>query len=274
MKPPFPYFGGKTRLAGSIVDLLPQHDHYVEPFGGSLAVLLTKPRSRMETVNDVDGDIQTFWRVLRDQPSELTRVCAMTPHSRAEYTAAVDRHGDLSDLERARRVWVRLTQSRSGTLLANAGWRHYVDPAGSSMGMPGYLAGYVDRIAPAANRLSGVSLECLPALELIERYGRAPNVCLYVDPPYLGATRVSGGYRHEMKHESEHRELAEALRNCRASVVLSGYDSPLYADLYDGWHVTRIDTTTGQGGKRQQRTEVLWSNQLPEPSLFDLEEVS
>src|SRR5690625_2808765 len=84
MKPPFPYFGGKTRLAGSIVYLLPQHDHYVEPFGGSLAVLLTKPRSRMETVNDLDGDLQTFWRVLRDQPSELARVCAMTPHSRAE----------------------------------------------------------------------------------------------------------------------------------------------------------------------------------------------
>jgi DNA adenine methylase len=53
--------------------------------------------------------------------------------------------------------------------------------------------------------------------------------------------------------------------------VLSGYDSPLYAELYDGWYVTRIDTTTGQGGTRQQRTEVLWSNRLPEPSLFDLE---
>src|SRR5690625_4153363 len=102
MKPPFPYFGGKTRLAGSIIDLLPPHEHYVEPFGGSLAVLLTKPRSRMETVNDLDGDLQTFWRVLRDQSSELARVCTLTPHSRAEYTAAFDRPSDLPDLERAR----------------------------------------------------------------------------------------------------------------------------------------------------------------------------
>lgn len=270
-RPPFAYFGGKTRIAPLIAAAMPSHEHYVEPFGGSLAALLAKTRSRMETVNDLDGELMTFWRVLRDQPDELARVCAMTPHSRAEYTAAFDRPSGLPDLERARRVWVRLTQSRSGTLLSSAGWRHYVDPAGSVTSMPGYLAGYVDRMAPVATRLARVSLECQPALELIERYGRSPNVLLYVDPPYLGATRVSGGYRHEMKTEHEHRELADALRGCRASVVLSGYDSPLYAELYQGWHVTRIDTTTGQGGARQERTEVLWSNRAPEPTLFDLE---
>lgn len=269
-RPPLAYFGGKTRLAPLIAAALPAHEHYVEPFGGSLAVLLAKSRSRMETVNDLDGDLQTFWRALRDQPGELARACALTPHSRAEHAAAYDLGGAPTDVERARRVWVLLTQGRSGQL-RQTGWRHYVDPAGSVTSMPGYLTGYVERIAPAAARLAGVSLECQPALELIDRYGRSPNVCLYVDPPYLGSTRVSGGYRHEMRSESQHRELAEALRSCRASVVLSGYDSPLYADLYDGWHVTRIDTTTGQGGARKQRREVLWSNTTPEPALFDLE---
>ena len=70
-RPPFAYFGGKTRLAPLIAAAMPSHEHYVEPFGGSLAVLLAKPRSRMETVNDLDGDLMTFWRVLRDQPDEL-----------------------------------------------------------------------------------------------------------------------------------------------------------------------------------------------------------
>ena len=73
---PFPYFGGKTSHAARIASLLPDHGHYVEPFAGSLAVLLAKPRSRMETVNDLDGDLMTFWRVLRDQPEELARACA------------------------------------------------------------------------------------------------------------------------------------------------------------------------------------------------------
>ncbi|PXY20345.1 DNA adenine methylase [Prauserella endophytica] len=269
MRPPFAYFGGKTRLAEQIVAQLPPHEHYVEPFAGSLAVLLAKPRSRMETVNDLDGDLMTFWRVLREQPDDLTRVCALTPHARAEQLEAYALGAEVDDLERARRVWVLLSQGRGGQMRPT-GWRHYVDPAGSVFGMPGYLEAYVSRLEPAAARLAGVSLECQPALDIIDRYGRSPNVLLYVDPPYLGSTRVSGGYRHEMKTEAQHRELADALRGCAASVVLSGYDSPLYADLYDGWHVTRIDTTTGQGGTRQERTEVLWSNRTPEPTLFEV----
>ncbi|WP_234974522.1 DNA adenine methylase [Williamsia sterculiae] len=106
--PPMAYFGGKTRLAPRIAGMLPAHGHYVEPFAGSLAVLLTKPISRMETVNDLDGDLMTFWRVLRDRPTELARVCALTPHSRAELIEAqnVSDHADLDDLERARLVWV------------------------------------------------------------------------------------------------------------------------------------------------------------------------
>ncbi|HEV2779094.1 MAG TPA: DNA adenine methylase [Actinophytocola sp.] len=269
--PPFAYFGGKTRLAARIVATFPPHEHYVEPYGGSLAVLLAKPRSRMETVNDLDGDLMLFWRVLRDRPDDLIRVCALTPHARAEHLEAYTLDG-ADELERARRVWVLLSQGRGGQLLPT-GWRHFVDPAGSVTGMPGYLEAYVARIAPAAARLAGVSLECQPALDIIERYGRSPNVLLYVDPPYLGSTRVSGGYRHEMKTEAEHRELAAALADCRAAVVLSGYDSPLYDQLYSGWPVVRIPTTTGQGGTREERTEVLWSNRQPEPTLFELGEV-
>lgn len=275
MRPPFTYFGGKTRLAEQIAAALPEHEHYVEPYCGSLAVLLAKPRSRMETVNDLDHDLMTFWRVLRDQPDELMRVCALTPHSRAEHLEAYALDNAPTDLERARRVWVLLTQGRGGQL-RTAGWRHFVDPAGSFTSMSGYLSGYVARMGPGVARLAGVSLECQPALDLIARYGKSPNVLLYVDPPYLGSTRVSGGYRHEMKTEDQHRELAAALADCRASVVLSGYDSPLYAELFEGWHVARIKTMTGQGGTRQERTEVLWSNRatevdLTEASLFDLE---
>lgn len=269
--PPFAYFGGKTRLAHQIVDLFPSHEHYVEPFAGSLAVLLAKPRSRMETVNDIDGDLMTFWRVLRDQPDALSAMCALTPHSRGEFLATFEQGLEApTDLERARRVWVRLSQGRSGTL-RRTGWRHYVDPAGSNTAMPGYLEAYVGRMSPAARRLTGVSLECQPALDLIARYGRSPNVLLYVDPPYLGSTRSSGGYRHEMTTVAEHRELADALADCRAAVVLSGYDSPLYLELYDGWHTVRIPTTTGQGGTREERTEVLWCNRAPVPHLFSQE---
>jgi DNA adenine methylase len=277
LKPPFTYFGGKTRIAEKVAALLPAHEHYVEPFAGSLAVLLAKPRSMMETVSDLDGSLVAFWRVLRDRPAELERACALTPHSRAEHAQAIAVDEATDDLERARRVWVRLTQGRSGQLHHLTGWRHYQDARGSRTTMPDYLAAYAGRIAPAAERLAGVSLECLPALEVIARYGRHAGVLLYADPPYLESSRQSAGrgpsYLHELRTEAEHRELAEALRSCSATVVLSGYDSPLYTGLYGDWHQAEIAGYTGNGHEGSAaRTEVLWSNKpFPQATLFDLE---
>ena len=147
MKPPITYFGGKTRIADQIAALLPPHEHYVEPFAGSLAVLLAKPPSAMETVSDLDGDLMNFWRVLRERPQELERACALTPHSRAEHQAAYEAADD--DLERARRIWVRLTQGRSGQHHQRTGWRFYQDPRHSTSSMPDYLDAYTARLAPA-----------------------------------------------------------------------------------------------------------------------------
>ncbi len=268
MKPPVAYFGGKTAIAAQIAALLPRHEHYVEPFAGSLAVLLAKPPSRMETVNDIDGDLMTFWRVLRDRPADLERACALTPHSRAEYQAAYQPTDD--ELEQARRVWVRLTQGRAGTLRPT-GWRYRENPTGGlPAAMPTYLRAYVERMPRAAARLAAVSLECRPALEVIEAYGRHSAVLIYADPPYLGTTRSPGSYRHEMASDTEHRQFADALHGCRAAVILSGYDSPLYAELYAGWHRHQIATRTGNGGTHKARTEILWSNRpLGALTLFD-----
>lgn len=258
------YYGGKARLAAVIASLLPAHQHYVEPFAGALSVLMAKKPSRMETVNDLDGLLMTFWSVLRDKPEELRRLCALTPHSRGEYLDARDT--DLSTVdavEAARLVWVMISQGRSGTLRAT-GWRTYIDPAGSSKSMSGYLDGYVDRMAAAAKRLHHVSLECRPALEIIEQYGSRPAVCLYVDPPYMGETRSDSGngYRLDMRADADHVELIEALLRCPATVVLSGYPSQLYNEALAGWDRVEFSTSTSQGkvSSASKRTEVLWCN--------------
>lgn len=275
VKPPFIYFGGKSILASRIAALLPAHGHYVEPYCGSLAVLLEKRASGMETINDLDGAVVAFWRVLRDQPAELARMCALTPHSLAEFDGAEDVDAPCGDLEQARRVWVRLTQGRTGTL-RSTGWRHFVEPGGSAHGMPEYLSAYVGRMHDAAERLHHVSLENRPALELIEWYGRSPNVLLYVDPPYLRSTRSSGAYRHEMT-EDDHRDLAKALQQVKASVVLSGYPSDLYdRELFPDWHRTEFASGTGQNAETWgNRTEALWSNRpFPQGTLFDDDEAA
>ena len=262
VKPPFAFYGGKMTLGPLIAQLLPEHKHYVEPFAGSLAVLLAKQPSRAETVNDLDGDLVTFWRVLRDQPEDLCRLAEMTPHSRAELTESWLDCDD--DLERARRVWVRLTQSR-GHSLKRTGWKfsRNVDVGHASQ----RVRAFADRMPQAAERLSRVTLESRDALDVIRDYGSEASACLYVDPPYLGSTRATN-YRVEMTADNAHVALAEALNECKSSVVLSGYDAPLYAELFDGWHRLDLTAPTTLSGD-SDRIEVLWSNRpIGEADLF------
>lgn len=260
-----PYFGGKQATAADIVDLFPAHEMYVEPFAGGLSVLLAKPQEDLEVVNDLDGDLVNFWRVLRESPVELIEACEMTPHARAEFEASED-VTEGSDVERARRVWVRLTQGRSAHLL-KTGWRFHTSAATApGLSLPSYLAAYRRRLDPVVHRLQNVTLECMPALECIERYG-AHGTLLYVDPPYLGETRNSTGYQHEMLAETQHVELLEALLGTKADVVVSGYSSPLYEEMLGSWHRSEISARTQEG---KARTEVVWASREYQPALFAL----
>jgi DNA adenine methylase len=263
VRSPVPYFGGKAWLAERLASVLPAHKHYIEVCGGSLAVLLAKKPSRQETVNDLDNHLMTFWRVLRDRPDELERVCSLTPHSRTERTLAQEISSELDELEIARRVFVALTQGRSGSL-TRTGWRHDLRPV--STPMPVTLQRYAGRIAHAAKRIRGVSLECRPAVELVSAYGGDRGTLLYVDPPYIvnKGIRRGGEYRVEMRSVSAHQELAEACVGADASVVVSGYSSELWDSALDGWYRYEIPMLTSQGSGDGRRVEVLWSNRVLE----------
>lgn len=271
-KPPFPYYGGKQMLADRISSLLPPHDQYVEPYAGSLAVFLAKPRSAVEVINDLDQDLVHFWRTLRDHPDELETACGLTPHARAEHADILNAVNNPAEdpIERARRTWVLLTQGRSGGTARRTGWRHF-NAAGSNYSMPRYLQAYVNRFGPAVARLHGVTLECLPALDIIDAYGGHPRTALYVDPPYVTATRTGTGYRHEMT-DGDHRDLAKHLHRCNATVLLSGYASDLYDhELYPDWYRLEVPAGTGNGDRWRDRTEVIWSNRSlgVQMDLFD-----
>ncbi|WP_235660164.1 DNA adenine methylase [Mycobacteroides abscessus] len=262
-KSPVPYFGGKSWLAPRLASVLPPHKHYVEVCGGSLALLLAKKPSRQETVNDLDAVLMTFWRVLRDRPDELERVCSLTPHSRAERALAQDISSDLDELEVARRVFVALTQGRSGSL-TRTGWRHDLRPV--STPMPVTLQRYAGRIAQAAKRIQRVSLECRPAVELVESYGSDRGNLLYVDPPYIvdKGIRRGGEYRVEMRSDGAHRELLDACLGADAAVVVSGYSSALYDGMLDGWYRYELPMVTSQGSGDGRRVEIVWSNRVLE----------
>ena len=138
-------------------------------------------------------------------------------------------------------------------------------------------AARADELAAAAERLRTVLIENLPATRIIAKYG-LPDAVLYVDPPYLETTRTgrdrSRGrdYSHDTASDGEHRELAEALRATRATVLLSGYANPLYDELYDGWH--RLDVpvprpSANHADRDRHAVEVIWSNR-PLRGMADL----
>ncbi|WP_329032218.1 DNA adenine methylase [Streptomyces sp. NBC_01725] len=271
MKPPFPYYGAKGRIAPWLVGHMPRdHRVYVEPFAGSAAVLFARPRPAVhEVLNDIDGNVTTFFRVLRDREQDLVRVLTLTPYGREEYRAADLEAPNLDDLERARRFFVRTTQSFNAAGAAaskRASWSNGMR-RGSSQATT--VADVVDRLHTAAHRLRRVVIENRPAADLIALYD-APDVVLYCDPPYLDSTRTglraatAGDYSYDTSTEPDHRQLAEVLHDCRSAVLLSGYGSPLYDELYGDWDRAEVSVqrpaTNRRGHTGAAGVEVVWSN--------------
>lgn len=193
MKAVLKYPGAKNRIAGWICSYIPKHDVYLELFGGSLAVLFNKPRSHIETVNDLHGEVVNFFKVLRDNPEELHRLIELTPYSREEYDLSYQESDD--EIERARRFCVRCWMGFGCANLYHNGFK-----SGQQSKSPNPAKAWAELhliIMQAADRLKGVQIKNLPAIELLERYD-TKDVFIYLDPPYLHSTRKKYLYKYEM----------------------------------------------------------------------------
>ena len=271
-RPVLRYHGGKWMLAPWIIGHFPAHTVYVEPYGGGASVLLRKARAKMEVYNELDGQVANVFRVLRDPVmcARLTELIVLTPFSRTEF----DLSYELSDdpVEQARRTIARgfMGMSTRGTSGGHRTGFRYSDTAGSTAEK--VWMRYPDRIAAVASRLTGVVIENRPALEVIAKMDAkadAPEVLYYGDPPYVHDTRQPGShwqraYKFEMT-DDDHRELAAVLHSVKGMVVVSGYPSELYDEIYGDWE--RVTKTAHIEGA-QTRTECLWlsprvSEQVP-----------
>ena len=111
----FRWYGGKYSHLDWLLPLLPETQHYCEPFGGSAAVLVNRKPAPVETFNDIDGELINFFRVLREDKEKLLEVIGLTPFSRAEFELAIQTSThEITDLERARRFFIRARQVRTG----------------------------------------------------------------------------------------------------------------------------------------------------------------
>jgi DNA adenine methylase len=246
------YLGAKWQLADWIIAQFPPHKIYVEPFAGSASVFFRKYPSQVEYLNDMDGNVVNFFRMLRERGNELIRAIELTPYSREEYELAFDPCDD--PIERARRFYVACWQSFAATVIYKSGWRYQKTQLMRST-VPREFS-RTDGLEVAIKRLKQAYIECRPAVEVIERLD-SDETLFYVDPPYVKKSRSNGSrnrYTCEMTDE-DHVMLAEVLCQARGMVILSGYKSELYDRLFAGWTVLEKSTTTNGNG---QATEYLW----------------
>ena len=257
------YPGSKWGMAAEIVGMMPPHRSYVEPFFGSGAVFFNKPRSPIETINDLDEDVVNFFRVLRKDPQRLAREVALIPYARAEYEEAWERIG-RDEVDRAVRFLIRCNMAFGCKRHNKTGFK--IDIAGREAGYAVENWNLLPRaIHEAAERLKEAQIENRPALEIIRRFDD-PDVLMYIDPPYLPSTRTQKQYSHEMTKEDHEALLGELLKT-KARVILSGYASKLYDGALTEWH-RRERRAYAQGAKA--RTEVIWCNFEPEEEQMSL----
>lgn len=260
IRPPVKWHGGKHYLWSWIAAHFPEHQTYVEPFGGAASVLLNKAPAPVEVYNDLDERLTRLFRVLRDNGEEFRRRLLLTPYSEIEFVRA--RQSTDDELEHARRDFVRWRQSIGGrgesfSFTLHRIRRHMPDV------VSGYLSAIDEELPKIIERLRTVQIVCRPAVEVIAAWD-SPRTLVYCDPPYLPETRAAGSrnvYGHEMTEEA-HRALCQVLRGCRGKVVLSGYASTLYSELYAGWRSESIQIAnhSAAGKKKVVKHESIWMN--------------
>ena len=255
--------GGKWRIAPWIVSHFPPHEGYCEPFAGAASVLMRKPPSEFEAINDIDQDVVAFWRMLRERPHEFISQILMTPFSRAElYRAQEPVPADFGapaaiELEQARRLWVRCYQGR-GSSSRKSGWRF--QPTQEFRGVRWNtniprLAARVHGLVDIAARLRFVQIERADWADAIARWD-TPRLLFYIDPPYADGREHSRNlYAHEMS-DLDHARLAGVLHSIKGMAVVSGLHG-LYDDLYAGWQTFE---KAAFGEMQKPMTEVLWLN--------------
>lgn len=252
------YHGGKWKLAPWIIGNFPPHRIYVEPFGGGGSVLLRKPRSYAEIYNDLDGEMVNLFRMVRDRSLELRRALELTLFSRDEFLDSYEPTKDL--IEQARRTVVRSFMG-FGSAAASGNKTGFRSNATRSGTTPAHdWVNFPSALVAVCERLLGVTIENKDAIEVMRTHDGAETLH-YVDPPYVPSTRHEGnpyckkGYRFEMV-DADHRALAAVLNELKGAVIVSGYPSPLYNELFEGWE--RLENNGAYADGAKNRTEVLW----------------
>jgi DNA adenine methylase len=250
---PIPYVGGKTRLAKRIIEILPKHTTYIEPFAGGAQVFWRKEKSRVEILNDRDSELVNLYRVCQNHHEELLRHFRFILVSRTWFDLLKKTDpATLTDVQRAARHFYLLKNCFAG-LVSNPNYhRKVVDPPGFNLERLPKLLENTHR------RLARVQIECAPYEEILDRYDRKGSL-FYLDPPYFGKKLYNHNFRSE-----DFTELREQLANLKGRFVMSLNDVLEVRTLFKEFHVEEVElyySSQPKAGKHYR--ELLITNFTP-----------
>lgn len=270
-RPILRYHGGKWLLAPWIISHFPKHRIYVEAFGGGGSVLLRKPRAGAEVYNDKWDLIVNLFQVLRNdvQARKLQDMVYLTPFARSEFASSRNLQGIEDSLEKAR---LTLLRSFAGFGSASVNERNSTGFRPGNRVSDGTNVGvdwmnYPDHIDSFVRRLRGVVIENRDYREVSLQHD-SPDTLHFWDPPYVHDTRnLSRGntvYTYEFSNQ-DHIDMAVFSQQLKGTVIICGYESNLYADLFKGW---RLVKRKAYADGAAERTECLWINRKAQNTLF------
>lgn len=241
---------------------MPPHLHYVEPYAGSLAVLLERDANgSSEVVNDIHGELINFWNILASHSEfeQMHRVLEATPFSEEKWEQAAGL-GDA--LSRAIMFFIRCRQSRAGCFKDFATLSRARTRRGMNEQASAWLT-TIEKLPEVHARLKRVVILSRDALDVIKQQD-GPQTLFYLDPPYLHETRATTGqYAREMSAE-RHCELLETIAAIKGKFILSGYRSLLYDDHAINWGWSRRDfdlpNNAAGGDEKRRMIECVWMN--------------
>ncbi len=242
--------GGKSKLAATIIDHLPDHTTYVEPFCGGCAVFFRKPRSKAEILNDADNRLITLLRVMRYHPDELLREVGFLTHSRQEFRDALQQPG-VTDIQRAAR-FLFIVKAAFGSRLSSPTFGVNKDSKANFN-----RTSITSLLDAARERLDGVTIENLDFEEAIRRYDSSSTL-FYCDPPYIG----TAGYACKFTMD-DHRRLRAALADVKGRALVSLNDCEVARKLYGDWQMKTLAVTYSVGldaDRKKKNAEALFVN--------------
>jgi len=242
-----------------ILKLIPEHDIYIEPFGGSAKVLLNKPRSKVEIYNDLDKHIANLFYVWTFRYGEFEKKLKRLAFSQTlfyefykDIQKPVKKLGNVND---AVKTYYLLQLAFSGNIKTKG---FYISLLGIKKKMGSFFSS-LERLAQIHERLKKVAILNTDFRELIKKYGDMENAFFYLDPPYYG---ISGYYIKFTKQD--HEDLLEMVKNMKAKWLLSNYPNKLYDEHLKDFYrleveVSKHSAITGNNPK-PKAIEVLWAN--------------